>query len=88
MRGTMAKDKSTLLGELDVLSEPRRNECLFMVETAHFSDEDKEALALALANPKYTTKAILQVCQARGAKFSKWAVGHHRNKECNCVTGG
>jgi len=84
----MAKDKSTLLGELDVLSEPKRNECLFMVETAHFSDEDKEALALALANPKDTTKAILQVCQARGAKFSKWAVGHHRNGECNCVTGG
>lgn len=84
----MAKDQSTLLGELDALAEPKRTDCLFIAQTAHFSEEDKQDLALALANPRYTTKSILQVCLARGAKFSKWAVGHHRNGECSCVTGG
>lgn len=84
----MAKDQSTLLAELDILAQPKRSDCLFIAETSHFSDEDKQALALALANPRYTNKSILQVCQARGAKFSKWAVAVHRNGECNCVTGG
>jgi hypothetical protein len=84
----MGKPESNLFADLDALMHVnKRTRCLFMEGIDQFSDEDKQALALALANPRYTTKAITQVCQARGATFSKWAVAHHRKKECCCELG-
>lgn len=84
------KDKtSAIFGELNAIMDvSKRTRCLFAEEISKFSDEDKDALALAMANPRYTTVAILKVCQARGASFSKWAVAHHRKKECCCEFGG
>lgn len=85
----MSKEPSTVFGELDaIMNVSRRTRCLFATQIESFSEEDKAALAHAIANPRYSNKAILQVCLARGAKFSKWAVAHHRNKECCCEFGG
>lgn len=85
----MNENASAVFGELDAIMDvSRRTRCLFAEEVSNFSEEDRAALALAVANPRYTNIAILKVCQARGAKFSKWAVAHHRKKECCCEFGG
>jgi len=84
----MGKPESTLFSELDALMHVnKRTKCLFASEIESFTEEDKAALALAMVNPRYTNKSILQVCQARGATFSKWAVALHRKKECCCEFG-
>lgn len=84
----MTKKQSGLFNELDAaMYVAKKTRCLFMEQTDHFSDEDKEALAQALANPRYTTKAITQVCVSRGAKFSTYTTSMHRKKECCCEFG-
>lgn len=84
----MTKEPSAIFNELDdIVSSSRPKKCLFVEQIRSFSKDDQEALALALANPKYTNVSILKVCQKRGATFSKWAVGHHRKGECACVSG-
>lgn len=81
----MTKKENSLLSDLDAaMYVAKKTQCLFIERTSHFSEEDKQELAQAMANPRYTTKAITQVCNARGANFSTYATSLHRKKNCCC----
>lgn len=82
----MADKKLSFAAELEqVVAESRREHgCAVAIVATELSPEDKAELALALANPKYTAKAIHSVLTRRGYVLSSTTVARHRRKECCC----
>jgi hypothetical protein len=82
----MKETKSSFMDELDtVLAESQRvRGCAVATIAFELSPEDRADLSLALANPKYTSKAIQVVLTKRGYSISPTSVGRHRRKDCCC----
>ena len=82
----MKAKTESFMSELDaVMVESRRSQgCAVSTIAFEMTPEDRQNLSLALANPKYTSKAIQMVLTKRGYSISPTSVGRHRRKECCC----
>ena len=82
----MKAKTESFMSELDaVMVESRRSQgCAVSTIAFEMTPEDRQDLSLALANPKYTSKAIQMVLTKRGYSISPTPVGRHRRKECCC----
>jgi len=58
--------------------------CIVGRWTATLSDEEREKLDAALAEPDISTSNVHRWAQARGAEFRLNAVFTHRRKACSC----